>query len=122
MFVLREMGTKFMRSCHTVIFWLFSCTSLVVFFGGGSQTQPYFSWKNGVIILYITLLISHLNFNILHHVCCSAHGSHGKLTCAELDGTSNRHLLMRSVATLCAMAGFDSECLKTFSFQCSFLS
>ncbi|XP_068709458.1 STAGA complex 65 subunit gamma-like [Montipora foliosa] len=29
------------------------------------------------------------------------------LTCAELDSVSNRHLLMRSVATLCALAGFD---------------
>ncbi|XP_020623812.1 STAGA complex 65 subunit gamma-like [Orbicella faveolata] len=37
----------------------------------------------------------------------SAHGSQAKLTCAELDSASNRHLLMRSVATLCAMAGFD---------------
>jgi len=31
------------------------------------------------------------------------------LTCAELDSASNRHLLMRAVATLCALAGFDSE-------------
>ncbi|KAL9983578.1 hypothetical protein ACROYT_G005773 [Oculina patagonica] len=37
----------------------------------------------------------------------SPHGSHANLTCAELDSASNRHLLMRSVATLCAMAGFD---------------
>ncbi|XP_044168286.1 STAGA complex 65 subunit gamma-like [Acropora millepora] len=29
------------------------------------------------------------------------------LTCAELDSVSNRHLLMQSVATLCALAGFD---------------
>jgi len=50
----------------------------------------------------------------------SAHGSQAKLTCAELDSASNRHLLMRSVATLCAMAGFDSEFSKTFFCQFSF--
>lgn len=118
-----------MRSCHTVssilvVFMYFSYFVLFCFFFGGgiSSAAIFFMDINSVIILYITLLINHLNFNILHHVCCSAHGSHGKLTCAELDGASNRHLLMRSVATLCAMAGFDSECLKTFFFQCSFLS
>ncbi|XP_058959364.2 STAGA complex 65 subunit gamma isoform X1 [Pocillopora verrucosa] len=35
------------------------------------------------------------------------HEPHTALTCAELDSASNRHLLMKSVATLCALAGFD---------------
>ena len=32
MFVLREKGTQSMRSSHTVVLWLFSHTSLVLFF------------------------------------------------------------------------------------------
>ncbi|KAM7441616.1 histone H3 acetylation [Porites harrisoni] len=34
-------------------------------------------------------------------------GTHSTLACAELDSASNRHLLMRAVASLCALAGFD---------------
>jgi len=41
------------------------------------------------------------------HETISSPESHSMLTCAELDSASNRHLLMRAVATLCALAGFD---------------
>jgi len=45
------------------------------------------------------------------YLYCSPPGTHSTLACAELDSTSNRHLLMRAVASLCALAGFDSEFL-----------
>lgn len=95
----------------SVVFCLFLCPFLVfVSFFWITSTVIFFMEKNKIVLCIAWLIkLSSKFYYILHHRCCSAHGSHAKLTCAELDSASNRHLLMRSVATLCAMAGFDSE-------------
>lgn len=49
------------------------------------------------------------------YLYCSPPGTHSSLACAELDSASNRHLLMRAVASLCALAGFDSEFLSQYN-------
>ena len=55
------------------------------------------------------------------YLYCSLPGTHSTLACAELDSASNRHLLMRAVASLCALAGFDSEFLSQYKYSARFL-